>query len=100
MKDYTAPRAVRNVRATQKGGNIKITWEPVPTPDLKGYRIYTSSIPTGVYKPVNEKLIEGTELKTTDLDANAWIQIRAVDTSGNESKDSEPARVYVPQNDN
>jgi fibronectin type 3 domain-containing protein len=97
MKDFTPPRAVRNVRATKQNGEFIITWEPVNAPDLKGYRVYTSQSPSGVYSIITDRLIDNTEFKTKDLDADSWIQVRALDTSGNESNPSKPAFIYIPE---
>lgn len=98
MKDFTPPRAVRNVRATLKGNQVEISWEPVNSPDLKGYRVYKSESPSGVYSAVADQLINKTEFKASNLSADSWIQVRAFDTSGNESKPSKPAYIYVPEN--
>lgn len=97
MKDFTPPRAVRNVRATLVGDKVEITWEPVTSPDLKGYRVYTSTIPTGTYQPVNENPIIETRLSSAGIDRAAWIRVRAVDSSGNESTSSKPVSVYIPE---
>lgn len=98
MKDFTPPRAVRNVRASSQIEEIRITWEPVGSKDLKGYKIYSSSSPTGVYKPVTDQLITETKYTTTNIESDAWIQVRALDTSGNESKPSDPAHIYIAEN--
>ncbi|MDZ7807223.1 MAG: hypothetical protein U5K71_08905 [Gracilimonas sp.] len=50
MRDFTPPRAVRNVRASLQNEEVNITWEPVVNQDLKGYQVYSSSSPTGVYE--------------------------------------------------
>src|SRR5690554_2227762 len=98
IRDYTPPRAVRNVRAQAGNDQVSITWEPVNVYDLKGYRIYISSTPSGVYERLNEELITETKFTTANLDLSTWIQVRAVDTSGNESKKSVPVNIYNPAN--
>ena len=98
MKDFTPPRAVRNVRASAQNEEVTITWEPVASSDLKGYRVYSSSSPTGVYEPVTNQLITQTEFSTTNIAPSEWIQVRAIDTSENESKPSKPANIYVAEN--
>jgi fibronectin type 3 domain-containing protein len=100
MKDFTPPRAVRNVQATLQNDQVNIRWERVTSSDFRGYRVYTSSSPSGVYEPITDQLLTETQFSTADLDASSWIQVRAVDTSGNESKPSKPARVYIPNDDN
>lgn len=96
VRDYTPPRAVRNVRATAEDNAVHITWEPVEVYDLAGYRIYVSDSPSGVYTLFRDALITENEYRTSSLDDNVWIQVRAVDTSGNESRKSEPANIYRP----
>lgn len=98
MRDFTPPRAVRNVRASAQNGEVIITWEPVGSTDLKGYKVYSSSSPAGVYKPVSNELITQTEYSTSNVAPSSWIRVRAIDTSGNESKPSEPANIYVAEN--
>lgn len=98
IRDYTPPRVVRNVRAQVENNQVIIAWEPVNAHDLKGYIIYISSTPSGVYERLNDELITETKFNATDLDLSSWIQVRAVDTSGNESKKSEPASIYNPTN--
>lgn len=96
LRDYTPPRAVRNVRATAEDNAVHITWEPVEVYDLAGYRIYTSDSPSGIYTLFSEDLITENESRAASLNHSAWIQVRAVDTSGNESKKSNPVNVYQP----
>ncbi len=94
MRDFDAPPAVRNVQAQarpQEG--VRIRWESVSSQDVAGYRVYrTPEIPTGVYEPVQDDPISQTEWTDPEGDAEMWYRVRAVDTSGNESRPSEPAR--------
>ncbi len=97
VRDFTPPRAVRNVRAEAENNQIHIRWEPVEVYDLVGYKIYYSESYSGVYKLLTEELITETNYTTSGIALNSWIKVRAVDTSGNESKDSEPAGIYVAE---
>lgn len=95
MRTFDAPAAVRNVQAQARSGTsgVALRWEAVPAEDVVGYRVYrTSSIPTGIYEPVHEELITGTTFTDPGGAADMWYRVRAVDTSGNESRPSDPAR--------
>lgn len=92
VRNYLLPRSVRNVRAQAMEEGVRITWEPVPDPDLAGYRVFRSSIATGVFEPVSESLIEGTEFTDPSGQAGLWYQVRAYNTSTNESRPSEPVQ--------
>ena len=61
------------------------------SPDLAGYRVYRSDIPTGVFEPVHADLVTDTRWIDRGGTIGAWYRIRAVDTSGNESRASAPA---------
>lgn len=97
VKDFTPPRSVRNVRAEAESDNsdITITWEPVNSKDLAGYKIYYSTSPSGIYELLTEEVITETEYVATNLDSSYWIQVKAIDSSGNESKKSNSARIYI-----
>lgn len=96
IRDFTPPRAVRNVRAQAENNEVKITWEPVDVFDLDGYRIYVSTTASGVYELLNQNLITTSSFASTNIDLSMWIQVRAVDTSGNESKKSKPVSIFIP----
>jgi hypothetical protein len=94
MTDFDAPAAVRNVQAqAQPEQGVRIRWEAVSADDVAGYQVYrTPEIPTGVYEPVQEELVSGTEMTDPQGEAGMWYRVRAVDSSGNESQMSQPAR--------
>lgn len=90
VKDYEPPRKVRNVRAVTTGEGIKIQWEPVVSFDLAGYRIYRADMATGRYELLNRQALTTTEWTVTQPTPGTWYRVRAVDSSGNESKPSDP----------
>jgi fibronectin type 3 domain-containing protein len=103
LRDQAPPRPVRNVRAltvdtvgTDTTG-VRILWGQVAANDLDGYRIYRASIPTGTYEPVERVGPETTAWTDPSGQVGTWYQVRAVDTSGNESRPSEPVQAARPR---
>lgn len=94
MTDFDAPAAVRNVQAQARPDQgVRVRWEAVSADDVVGYRVYHSpNIPTGIYEPVQEELVSDTEMTDPQGEVGMWYRVRAVDSSGNESRMSQPAR--------
>ncbi len=92
VRDHQPPRRVSNVRIRRNGDNFVLTWSPVVTYDMAGYRIYKSNLQTGVYHLVSDSLISQNHynLRNRGIGNGEWLIVRAVDTSENESKNSEP----------
>ena len=98
MRDFAAPRRVRNIRALATDSlGVALNWEPVPSDDLAGYRVYRSNTATGNYRPVSEALLSETAWEDPEGKLGSWYHIRAVDASGNESKPSNPACALSPK---
>ena len=94
MRDFTGPRYVRNVQAiTVAEGQAVINWEPVPSSDLAGYRVYRANGMTGNFEPLFDHLITGTQWTDDQAAEFAWYQVFAIDSSGNMSPPSDPTRV-------
>lgn len=93
VKDAAPPHQVRNVRIGAVDDGLQITWEQVRAFDLAGYRIYQAEIATGRYELVQEIAADATQYMLTPTSAGDWYRVRAVDTSGNESKPSEPQQI-------
>jgi fibronectin type 3 domain-containing protein len=108
LRDDAPPRPVRNVRAftpdTAATGapaeadtsGVRVVWGRVTAGDLAGYRIYRASIPTGTYEAVRRVGPETTAWTDPSGQVGTWYQVRAIDTSGNASRPSEPAQA-VPR---
>lgn len=87
------PRQVRNVRILRPENRTELHWEPVPSTNLVGYRVYRSQISNGVYELLTEELVTETRWILTGEGNRFWYRVRAVDSSGNESRPSEPVRM-------
>ncbi len=86
FSDFLPPPAPRNIKARLINGKVHLTWVESIDFDMAGYNVYRAEYPTGDYKLLNKNLI--TETSFTDGNGNKeyFYRIRAVDTSGNESK--------------
>lgn len=93
VRTFNRPRTVRNVRAEElEDGGVEIRWEPVPDSDLAGYRVFRSSIPTGVFEEVHPELIEKNRFVDPGGSRDMWYIVRVYDSSTNESRASEPVQ--------
>lgn len=100
MQDTVAPRNVRNVQVTAASDSEShIKWEPVPSRDLAGYKVYRSFSMTGTFEPLFDNLITTNQWTDENAAEDAWYKVFAVDTSGNMSPPSNPTRVFNPLND-
>ena len=90
----TPPAAPRHllVRAGSQG-TVALEWERVADPELAGYRVYRSPLPTGRFEPLGDAVIRGTTFTDDHPQPGAYYRVRAVDSSGNESAPSPPARL-------
>ena len=101
MRDTIAPRNVRNVQATSSTENEAIiSWEPVPSYDLAGYKVFRSESMTGNFEPLFDRLIKTTQWTDQNAVDNAWYTVHAIDTSGNISPASTPIRAFKPLSTN
>jgi fibronectin type 3 domain-containing protein len=84
--DYSPPPAPRNVKVKFVNNKVELKWLKSIDFDMAGYNVYRSDYPTGTFILLNNKLI--TETKFTDNSGSKkyYYQVKAVDTSGNESK--------------
>ena len=98
FRNYDPPRSVRNIQAAERETGIELRWERVVADDFAGYRVYRSVTPTGRYEAVHEGLLTATGFLDTDGSPDHWYRVRAVDTSGNESRPGSPVRA-VKMND-
>jgi fibronectin type 3 domain-containing protein len=84
--DFSPPPAPRNVKARLVNGKIELKWVKSVDFDMVGYNVYRSNHPSGTFKVINAEVI--TDTKFTDNSGNKkyYYRIKAIDTSGNESK--------------
>ena len=92
FRNFNPPSSIRNLQAAARDTGIELQWERVAATDLAGYRVYRASIPTGIYEPVHEGLISETRFFDPEGTLSSWYRVRAVDTSGNESRPGNPVR--------
>jgi len=100
MRDRTAPPAVRNVQAQRQADGVLVVWEPSPSSDVVGYRVMRASIPTGQFEtvgpvPLDETRFVDTIPRDPDMD-EAYYRVFAIDSSGNISSASDPAKARAP----
>ncbi len=101
MQDTIAPRHVRNVQVTSSSDSeTLISWEPVPSYDLAGYKVFRSESMTGNFEPLFDQLIKTTQWTDQSAVEDAWYRVHAIDTSGNISPPSTPIRVFTPLSTN
>lgn len=98
FRNYDPPRSVRNIQAVERETGIELRWERVVADDLAGYRVYRALTPTGRYQAAHEGLLSNTGFVDTSGTPDHWYRVRAVDTSGNESRPGSPVRA-VRMND-
>lgn len=92
--DTTAPSAPLNLAVTNPGtgDRLNLSWQANAEPDLAGYNIYRSTTSGTGYTKINTSLVTGTTYTDTGLTAGTYYYVvRAVDTSGNESGNSNEA---------
>ncbi|NOX17330.1 MAG: hypothetical protein GXO87_03500 [Chlorobi bacterium] len=86
FKDSVPPPAPRNAIAKLINGKVELKWGRSIDFDLAGYNVYRSDHPTGTFVKLNDKPIAETKYIDATGSGKNYYRIRAVDTSGNESK--------------
>jgi len=94
--DDTPPASPRHLAAQVTPAGVALVWERVASPDLAGYVVYRSTLPTGVYERV--ATLPATTLQHLDATGRAehYYVVRAVDRSRNESAASPVATGKAP----
>jgi fibronectin type 3 domain-containing protein len=91
--DWEPPEAPMGLFADGADGAITVSWAPNQELDMAAYRVYTSDRATGTYNKIGEDIASGTTSfihKPVESGIKYWYKLTAVDTSGNESKQSAP----------
>lgn len=92
IKSSSPPRQVRNVQARTTDEGIELAWEEVTSLDVTGYIVYRSDDPTGRYERVHEGVLTETGFIDNDGTADHWYRVRAVNSSGIESRRAREVR--------
>jgi len=94
VTDITLPPTPTNIKAVfSKKEGVILSWDKVKIDDLAGYRVFRAEILSGVYELLNtEVLIKEIRFVDKEGKKNFYYKVASVDTSGNESKRSEPIR--------
>jgi hypothetical protein len=91
--DTTPPAPPTGLGATAGNASVALAWNANTEPDLAGYRVYRSTSSGGGYSDIGGGLISGTSFDDTGLTNGTtyYYVVRAQDTSGNVSGDSNEA---------
>ncbi len=84
--DFSPPPAPRNVKAKAVNGKVELTWVKSIDFDMAGYNVYRSDYPTGTFELLNKNIITKTNYADNNGNKKSYYRIKAIDTSGNESK--------------
>ncbi|MFQ5718313.1 MAG: hypothetical protein ACE5IK_02080 [Acidobacteriota bacterium] len=72
--------------ASPHAGTMSVAWDPVPAPDLGGYRVFVGSAPeTGDIAVLDVGAITSVDLVGLPDCVTLFVAVKAVDLSGNES---------------
>jgi fibronectin type 3 domain-containing protein len=90
--DFTPPASPRYLAARAGRAGVELVWERVASPDLAGYVVYRSTLPTGVFERVTPQPVTALRFVDPTGRPDHFYVVRAVDRSGNESAASPVAR--------
>lgn len=93
VRNYDPPRKVRNVKISNIDNGVNLTWEEVPASDLAGYIVYSSKLSAGQFEAINSEPIQTTSFEHSQGNKDLWYRVRAVDSSGNLSRMSDPVKL-------
>ena len=95
--DTTPPAAPTGLFAIGANGSVALDWNDNTDADLAGYNVYRGTT-SGVYTKINSSVVTASAYNDTGLTNGTeyYYVVRAVDTSGNESPNSNEAYA-IPQ---
>jgi uncharacterized protein len=91
VPDVTAPAAPDSLRAVADTGFITLAWQPVASRDLRGYRVYRSTVPDGTFGLITAHPLPVPALVDSiprGVDHAFFYRVTAVDSAFNESSPS------------
>ena len=81
-------------------GIVQLSWDPNPDPDIKGYKVYYSYSPTGVFSQANGYTVAETSYQDTlsmkIINRKVFYKIKAIDHNANASEFSDVAVLDKP----
>jgi len=96
FRDLTPPPAPRATSARLVAGAVRVQWERVVSPELAGYNVYRSGLPTGVFQRLTPAPVSALTFADSTGKGGLFYVVRAVDRSGNESAASPVTGVTSP----
>jgi len=100
-KDTVAPNIItKSDYSIDQNGNIEITWNPSISPDIRGYRVATSTQENGPWVFLTPYTITDTFFRDTislkNLRGNRFYGVKSVDLKGNFSNISSSIKIELP----
>lgn len=96
--DITPPAAPTGLLASPVGVDVNLDWNDNAETDLAGYNIYRSTTSGTGFSKLNSSLIVDSQYtdNTTTSNQTYYYVVKAIDTSFNESANSNEASVTIP----
>jgi len=79
--------------------SVGLTWDPSPSTNLQGYRVYRGQVSGGPYSPITSTLAAGTQQYTDSTVAaggNYFYIVTSIDVNGMESGPSPEVNAKIP----
>ena len=88
---------ILTVRSYYRSHSVALNWSPSGS-SIAGYNVYRSLTPGGHYQKLNKSLVRGLSFTDTPVENGAiyYYTVRAVDTKGQESINSNEVWVKIP----
>ncbi|MFH5884768.1 fibronectin type III domain-containing protein [Halalkalibaculum sp. DA3122] len=86
------PVPARNLQAMEMEEGVQLRWEQSTDEQVVGYRIYKSSLATGIYETIGETAGNTVEWVDQDGSAGTWYKVFPVDRSGREARTAKPTQ--------
>jgi fibronectin type 3 domain-containing protein len=80
------PERTRNVQALYTDEGVLLKWQVLDDSQVKGFRIYRSGIPTGIFEPIGETGAGELRFIHPESDAGQWFKVFPYDYTGREAR--------------